>query len=198
MSNFLTKRREPFQFMLYLGIASSALLFLFVFLVFVKKELVNQDIPVQLPGSFWLSTLLILTSSVTLQLVSRALDNQQFALHRHLLMATYFLALGFLMTQIWGWMSLLRNNILPSNNTGGSFIFILSGLHLIHTLGGLVALSLVVYNSMKNRSYIDSFVDSVNPPNILRLKLVTLYWHFLDIVWIIIFLFFLWHSSANS
>lgn len=197
MENWISKRREPFQFMLYLGIASSALLFLFVFLVFIKKELVNQDIPVQMPEAFWLSSLLILTSSVTLHLTRRAVNSQRFVLQRQLLMATYFLALGFLMTQIWGWMSLLRNNILPSNNTGGSFIFILSGLHLIHTLGGLVALSLLVYKSMKNRSYVDSFVDSVNPPNILRLKLVTVYWHFLDVVWIIIFLFFLWHSSAG-
>ena len=197
MSNFLSKRREPFQFMLYLGIASSALLFLFVFLVFIKKELANQDIPVHMPRAFWFGSLFILASSFTLQQAGRAVNIQKFTRYRQLLMATYLLALAFLMTQIWGWMDLLRNNILPSNNTGGSFIFILSGLHLIHTLGGVVALSLVLYKSMKNRSYVDSFVDSVNPPNILRLKLVTIYWHFLDIVWMIIFLFLLWHSSAG-
>ncbi|MGR3810493.1 cytochrome c oxidase subunit 3 [Jiulongibacter sp. NS-SX5] len=196
MSNPLTKRREPFAFMLYLGIFSSALLFLFILLVFVKKELVNQDIPVQLPYMFWFSTLLILASSFTLAWAGSSMERQQFDRYRSYLMVTYFLALGFLMSQCWGWMYLLRNQIFPSNNTGGSFIFILSGLHVVHTLGGLVALSIVLYKSMRNRSYIESFVDSVNPPNVLRLKLVTTYWHFVDIVWVIVFLFFLWHSQG--
>ncbi|MCR9064862.1 MAG: cytochrome c oxidase subunit 3 [Cytophagales bacterium] len=195
MENSWTKRREPFQFMLYLGLISSALLFLFIILVFVKKELVNQDIPLKIPKVFWFSTLAILLSSLTIWQAQKSMELQKFKEYRQYIISTYFLALAFLLFQFWGWMDLLNNNVLPSNNTGGSFIFILSGLHVIHTLGGLVALGMVLYNSLKNRSFIDSFVESVNPPNQLRLRLISIYWHFVDVVWIVIFLFLLWHAS---
>lgn len=195
MSNALTKRREPFQFMLWLGILSSTLLFLFILVVFVKKEFENQEIPLQLPFTFWLSTLFILASSVTLRLSANLLEKQDFPAYRNMLLITNILGLAFLSSQLWGWMFLFQQNIFPSNNTGGSFIYILSGLHLIHTLGGVVALSMVYSRSMRNRTFVDSFVDSVNPPSRLRLKLTSLYWHFVDVVWIVIFAFLLWQSS---
>ncbi len=195
MSNPITKRREPFRFMLYLGLASSALLFGFIFLVFVKKELANQDIPVHLPRVFWLSTFSILLSSLFISLAAQAIRNEQFARYRSFITLTFLFALLFIVFQILGWQIMYESQITPANNTGGAFIYILSGLHLLHSLGGLIAITYLIKDAFSNTNYVDSYVYSVNPPNQLRLRLVSIYWHFVDVVWLIIFMFFLWHAS---
>ena len=195
MSNKLTKRREPFEFMLWLGMFSSALLFLFVFLVFIKKEWMNQEIPLTLPLPFHISTLAILLSSITMYLGNFALKNDNYSAYRTSLAVTYILALGFLAIQLLGWKMLIDQQITPATHTGGSFLYILSGLHILHTLGGLVGLSLVIAAAFRNTSYVDAFVHNVNPPNVLRFRLVTVYWHFLGVLWFIIYLFLLWNAS---
>lgn len=70
--NKFSKRREPFAFMLYLAIFGSALLFLAVFLIFLKKELINQNIPLVIPKVFWASSLVIILSSLTIFLAKKA------------------------------------------------------------------------------------------------------------------------------
>jgi cytochrome c oxidase subunit III len=193
--NSLTKRREPFTYMLYLGILGSGILFLFIFLVFLKKEYNNQDIPVATPKIFWLSTATILLSSLGLFLSKSYVKSEKFSLYRLALVISFILGILFITFQIIGWQQLYQKNITIQNHTGASFLFILSALHIVHTLGGLVALAMTVFKAFKHASYVDSFVYNVNPPNQLRLKLVSIYWHFLDIMWLIIFLFMLYHAS---
>jgi cytochrome c oxidase subunit III len=193
--NSLTKRREPFTYMLYLGILGSGILFLFIFLVFLKKEYSNQDIPVATPKIFWLSTATILLSSLGLFLSKSYVKAEKFSLYRLALVISFILGILFITFQIIGWQQLYQKNITIQNHTGASFLFILSALHIAHTLGGLIALAMTVFKAFKHASYVDSFVYNVNPPNQLRLKLVSIYWHFLDIMWLIIFLFMLYHAS---
>ncbi len=193
--NRLTKRREPLTYMLYLAIFGSSLLFVFIFFVFLKKEYLNQDVPVLMPKIFWLSTFVILLSSSALHLSSKYLNLQNFTAYRYALTITFVTGLLFFVFQFWGWKILSERNITMANNTGGAFIYIFSALHLVHALGGLVALSYTLAKSFKNRTYVDSFVFSVNPPNVLRLKMVSIYWHFLTVLWILIFLFMVYHAT---
>jgi cytochrome c oxidase subunit III len=195
MENIFTKRREPFAFMLYLGIFGSALLFFFIFLIFLKKETVNQEIPLFIPKVFWISTFAILVSSVILYYAKVFLENQNFVMYRILLSTCFCLGLGFLALQFLGWKSLFDRGMSIDKHTGASFLYILSALHIVHTLGGLVALGLTLSKAFRSTSYVDSFVYSVNPPNLLNLKLVSMYWHFLDVLWVIIFIFLLYHAT---
>lgn len=197
MENQLTKRREPLTFMLWLSILGSAILFSFILFVFVRKEFSNTDIPVKIPLSFWFSTFAILGSSATLFRAKQNLLTDKFEEFRWMIAISYFLGLLFLMLQLMGWTQLLQRGITMANSTGGSFTYILSGLHIFHTLGGVVALTFVIRDAFRKTSYVDSFVYSVNPPNQLRLKLVSLYWHFLDVVWLAIFFFLLYHALQN-
>ena len=80
--NKLTKRREPFAFMLYLAIVGSGLLFFFLLLVFITKEARNQDIPLKIPGVFWVSTFVIVASSLTLQGANKAFKEERFRSYR--------------------------------------------------------------------------------------------------------------------
>lgn len=193
--NKWTKRREPFTYMLYLAIFGSIILFVAIFTIFLKKEIVNQDIPLVIPKVFWASSAVISISSLTIALAKQSLQNQIFNRFKLYLAITYFLGLLFLVLQISGWVELANKGFTIANHTGVSFLYILSGLHILHTFGGLVGLSITVAKVFRNKSYVDSFVYSVNPPNQLNFKLIYTYWHFLDILWIFIFLFLLYHAS---
>jgi cytochrome c oxidase subunit 3 len=194
-ANKLTKRREPFTFMLYLGIFGSGILFMAIFLIFLKKEYINQNIPMAIPGIFWLSTLVIVFSSLSFYLSKKYLENQNFQKSKAYLAITFFLGLLFMVFQMVGWYNLAKEGKTISTHTGASFLIILSGLHILHTVGGIVALSRVVSKVFGNKTYIDSFVYSVNPPNQLSIRLVYIYWHFIDFLWLIIFLFLLYHAT---
>ena len=193
--NKLTKRREPFAFMLYLAIIGSGLLFFFLLLVFITKEARNQDIPLKIPGVFWVSTFVIVASSLTLQGANKAFKEERFRSYRLNISITLLAGVSFIVLQGLGWQKMLSAGITMANNTGGMFIYVLSGLHILHTLGGLIALASANKDAFQRMQYVDSFVYSVNPPNQLKIKLISIYWHFIDILWIILFLFLLYHAS---
>lgn len=193
--NQLTKRREPFAFMLYLAMISSGLLFFFLLIVFITKEARNQDIPVKIPGVFWFSTLVIIASSLTLQGANKAFKEERFRTYRLNISLTLLTGILFIVLQGFGWRKLLNAGITMSNNTGGMFIYVLSGLHILHTLGGIIALISANKDAFQRMEYIDSYVYSVNPPNQLKIKLISIYWHFVDVLWVILFLFLLYHAS---
>ncbi len=192
---WLTRRREPLTFMLKLGVLGSALVFAFILLAYLAREGGEGWTDVTLPRVFWASTAIIVVSSFTLHAATRALRHERF-LHYRLLLSTS-LALGFLFVsmQLLGWQSMLAEDIRLSTNAAGAFIYLISGLHLLHVGGGLVALSVLLVEALRRRSYIDSFVYSVNPPRQLQLRLTTLYWHFVDVLWILLFLFLLYHHQ---
>lgn len=194
----LTKRREPFSFMLYLAMVGSGLLFFFLILVFVAKESRNQEIPLKIPSVFWASTWVILTSSATLYWANKAFKLERFRSYRLNISLTLVAGIFFIILQGLGWKKLLSSGITMQNNTGGMFIYILSGLHIIHTLGGLIALASANKDAFQRMEYIDSYVYSVNPPNQLKIKLISIYWHFIDVLWIAIFVFLLYHASQDT
>jgi len=197
MSNHFTKRREPFSFMLYLAMVGSALLFFFLILVFISKETQNQDIPINIPMQFWWSSWVILTSSATLYWANKAFRQERFRSYRLNISLTLLAGVFFIILQGFGWRKMLLSGITMSNNTGGMFIYILSGLHIVHTLAGLIALASANKDAFQRMEYVDSYVYSVNPPNQLKIKLISIYWHFIDVLWIVLFMFLLYHASQN-
>jgi cytochrome c oxidase subunit 3 len=81
-----------------------------------------------------------------------------------------------------------------SSSVSAAFVYVISGVHLAHILGGILLLIIVFVEALRNFKYVDSFVYSVNPPNQLKLTLVSIYWHFVDVLWVILFLFLLYHQ----
>jgi cytochrome c oxidase subunit III len=199
MLNSLTKRREPFEFMLYLAMAGSTMLFLLVIFVFIYKENFNQiNIKVPILRIFWFSTWIILLSSATLHWANKAFRQERFRSYRLNIGLTLLAGIIFIILQFLGWYQFFSSGITLKNDTGGMFIFILSGLHVAHTIGGIIALVIANFDAFRNIKYVDSYVYSVNPPNQLKIRLISIYWHFVDILWITLFLFLLYHASQNS
>ena len=126
-----------------------------------------------------------------------AFRHERFGNYRTNLATTLGLGILFILLQGWGWRQLVLAGVGLEGNPAGGFIYIISGIHLLHILVGLIFLGIVLGEALLRRPYIDSFVYSVNPPNRLKIKLITLYWHFVDILWIGLFLFLLVHHGMN-
>ncbi|WP_439557919.1 cytochrome c oxidase subunit 3 [Dyadobacter sp.] len=173
--------------MLWLCVAGSSLLFLSIFIIFflnLRQESGQLD---SLPDMFWLSTLVILFSSITLHEANLAFANERFLHYRVFLCATMFLGMMFIALQIGGWFEMVNTQIFSNLSNSKGFIYLLTGLHLLHMLGGVGYLVYLFRKAVKNRAYVDAFVYSVNPPNRLRIKLFTRYWHFTGALWLIVF-----------
>ncbi|MFN8353262.1 MAG: heme-copper oxidase subunit III [Spirosomataceae bacterium] len=170
--NLFTKRREPFQFMLWLGMGGSAIVFLFLLIAYIVRKDNGAWQEIALPRIFWLSTFTIGLSSLTLHWANKAFRNESFLKYRFLVGSTLLLGFVFMVMQGWGWQSMLRLGIRPSTSLAGGFVYLISGLHLLHILLGVVFLLIIFIDAIRRISYIDSFIYSVNPPNQLKLRLV--------------------------
>jgi cytochrome c oxidase subunit 3 len=197
MSNFVTKRREPFRFMVWLGIASSVTVFTMLLVTYVIRRTGSGWVNIKLPTVFLISTVVIMLSSFTLNNAMLAFRHERFGNYRTNLATTLGLGVLFILLQGWGWRQLVLAGVGLEGNPAGGFIYIISGIHLLHILVGLIFLGIVLGEALLRRPYIDSFVYSVNPPNRLKIKLIALYWHFVDILWIGLFLFLLVHHGMN-
>ena len=136
---------------------------------------------IQLSIMFYISTILILMSSVLVHLALKNCkkDNMQM-IPRYLLLAI-ICGLLFFVFQILGWRSLvIENKFLSGNNVSSSYIYVLTLTHFLHVLGGIIALVKIYFNSIKIK-YTKS--------NFQGLKLGVRFWHFLTAVWIYLFLF---------
>ena len=134
-----------------------------------------------LPHSLWISTALILIASVFAQSALRAIrrDDDR-GLVRDLTL-TFLIGLLFLVLQTFNWVELL-NRIQPPLQIQGAYLgmfYVLTALHAAHVLGGLIPLGILLYRAHRKR-YSRNFHPGV--------RYCTIYWHFLDIVWVILFL----------
>jgi len=102
--------------------------------------------------------------------------------YRSLLTTTAVLGLVFVLLQWIGFREIWRSGITLRGSGGGQFLYVIAGLHAVHVLGGVIALLFMVAKAYlsKVRSY-----DSV------PIELISTYWHFVDLLWIYLFIFFM-------
>lgn len=175
--------------MLWLSLVGSSLLFITIFVAYLFRVHDDTSHFVALPDMFWLSTLVILFSSITLHEANLAFMQERFLHYRVFLGTTVMLGIIFMLLQVSGWLEMMESGFFATTDNSTGLIYLLTALHLIHILAGVIYLFTLFKKAIRNRSYIDSFVYSVNPPNRLRLKLITRYWHFVDALWLVVFVF---------
>lgn len=193
--NSLTKRREPFNFMLWLLMGGSLLMFTILMLFFGARAALGSNGTVLLPQVFWVSTVVIMLSSVSLHFANVAFKKDQFGQYRALLGGTLALGLVFVVMQATGWKQIADANLRSTERNATGFLYLISGLHLLHILVGIYYLAKAFFEALRRTEYVESFVYSVNPPNQLKLKLYTTFWHFVDLLWLFLFAF-LWFQRA--
>ncbi|MES2779982.1 MAG: alginate lyase family protein, partial [Bacteroidota bacterium] len=98
-----------------------------------------------------------------------------------MLLATLVLGITFSIGQWYAWVELVENKIFWAGNPSESFIYVISGVHLFHMIGGLVFIAIVIGKT---------FQFNVHKKNLLSINLCTTYWHFLGLVWVYLYFFF--------
>ncbi|MFL0354155.1 heme-copper oxidase subunit III [Xanthomarina sp. GH4-25] len=137
----------------------------------------------QLPNAFILSTIVIIISSITFVLAKRAVKNSQRQQATLWLFATLVLGIIFIISQFSGFQQIIDlgyNFTGPTSNITMSYIYLIAVVHILHVVVGLICLLVVIYNHFKQK---------YQPTKMLGLELAATFWHFIDILWIYLFLF---------
>jgi cytochrome c oxidase subunit III len=141
---------------------------------------------IELPQLFYFSTAVIIISSITINQAWKAAKNNNNQQLLNFIIITFILGLTFGVLQYLAWGKLVEQGYYFAGGTGGgasaSYLYVLSGLHLLHVFGGLIALIVVFFRASKG---------IYKSGNLLGLQMCTIYWHFLDFLWIYLFLFLL-------
>jgi cytochrome c oxidase subunit 3 len=138
----------------------------------------------KLPNAFMISTVVIIASSVTFHLAKNAMQKGNRQATTGLLMATLALGIAFVVCQFYGFSEVIKAGYYftgPESTVTTSFLYIVSVVHLAHLAGGLIVLLVVIYNHFKQK---------YNSGQTLGIELGAMFWHFLDILWVYLFLFF--------
>lgn len=144
----------------------------------------GHGIHAKMPSAFIYSTAAIILSSVTMYMASAAAKGLQFAKQRMYLWVTIALGILFFAIQVYAWYVLVAQmGIYFSNpNASQSFIYVFTGMHLIHILAGIGLLGNTLYRSYRNTPQVK---------NLFNMQLSSIFWHFVDIIWIYLYVFLL-------
>ena len=179
------QRIHPHKFTLWLAMGSIVMMFAGLTSAYIVKKNQSSWLEFNLPLVFWYSTGVILVSSATIQLAVKALKAREIGRYKMLISLTAILGVAFLVLQVMGFMNLEQNNIAltgSKSNSAASFLLVITGLHMAHVLGGVVAILII---------FIRAFAAKANN-NSLPIEMAASYWHFVDILWIHLFLFYNW------
>jgi len=169
------------KILLWIALAGIIMFFAALMSGYIVRQAEGNWLVFEIPSMFYASTVVILLSSLTMELTKSAIrkdDNKK--AYQYL---TYTLALGliFVVCQLMGWNQLVANNIhFSGGNPSESFFYAMSGLHLGHLAFGVISMLVTTYKAKKNR---------YSSKNYLGISLCAIYWHFLDFLWLILFVF---------
>jgi len=136
-----------------------------------------------LPAILLINTIVIVLSSVAMQLAYNAAKHNNLQQLKIMLSLTLALGIAFLIGQWNAWADLVQNNVYfggSGSNPSGSFLYVLTGVHGFHLITGLIFVAITLFSSLKYK---------VHSKNMLRIQLCTTYWHFLGGLWLYLYIF---------
>jgi cytochrome c oxidase subunit III len=182
---------HPYNIALALLLFSLAILFLALSAAFIYSRVQSELPPVKLPLIFLFNTLILVASSFTMVRAKRAYRQDDTQGYQRMLLLTVILSFVFLFAQIFGWRALFSQNITMNSDVSASYLYLISGLHFAHVIAGLPFLGVFLYQAYRYmREPVSVLVYFSDPAKRLKLRLLTIYWHFLDALWIYLVLFF--------
>jgi cytochrome c oxidase subunit III len=181
-------QRKAAKPLLYIGIVSIVMLFAGLTSAYVVRADNGNWLVFELPPIAIISTAIIITSSLTMLIAQMAVKKDNLKLTSLALLVTLALGIAFFLTQIEGWNQLTAQGIFfvgKYSNASGSFLYLIALylialVHLLHMIGGLIALGV---------SFTKSLLKRYSSADYLGIELTAIYWHFLDLLWVYLFLF---------
>lgn len=138
---------------------------------------------VSIPWSLWLSTGLLLASSMTLEMARYSLRRAKLVEYQGRVLATTLLGAGFLASQIYSWWNLAEQGVYMRSNPHGSVFYVFTGAHGLHLFSGLLC---VLYLLHRSRLLTEDAEQDLRRHR-KTAGAVALYWHFMDVLWIVLF-----------
>lgn len=189
--NVQTPRVHPQRFALWLAMAIMAMSFAGLTSAYIVRSSAPDWTEFVLPFQFTISALIMLASSATMFWAVRSFKNENIKQYNLALGSTLLLSGGFLLSQWLGWQQLQDIGVYLDGNPAGSFVYVISFLHLAHIGVGIILLII---------TFIRSLIKFNDPANVLiyttdgnkriGIELLATYWHFVDLLWLYLLVFF--------
>ena len=173
---------ENSKLLLYVSMASMTMLFAGLTSGYIVRQGQGNWVVFDLPTAFFISTALIVLSSFTMHWAIISVKKDNLNNTGLALMITLALGLGFAFTQFLGWSQLVDKGIYFTGNPSGSFLYAITFVHLGHMVGAIISIIIVNLKCIKGKYHSKSY---------LGISLVSIFWHFLDAMWIYLFVFLL-------
>lgn len=151
---------------------------------YLVRQAAGNWLEYQVPTIFYYSTGILLVSSLLIELSYRAFKAGSESRYKLLLIGSFILGVVFVVMQYFGWLALYGNGITLDGNPSGAFFYVISGVHALHVLGGVSAMTVAMLHGF-------GLKFDVTPKRVNRFSLVVQYWHFVDVLWLYLFIFIL-------
>jgi len=176
-------KRKTAKPLIWIGIVSIIMFFGGLTSAVIVSQGGGGFLAIEMPLAFTMSTIIIVMSSVTFHVALLSAKKGNFSMTKLFVLLTLVLGLSFVLTQYMGWTFLHENGYYAAGKDStqeSSFLYLLTGLHVLHLIGGLVSLVVVLVKTMKNKYSVG---------NLIGMQVSITYWHFLGALWIYLFLF---------
>ena len=175
-------RIHPLKFVMWGVCASIVMMFAGLSSAYIVKSAQANWLSFDVPLIFWYSTGVIILSSITIILSRKAFLDREIKKYKSWLGVTTLLGIAFICMQYMGFSQLWSRGITLTRNVSFSFLYVIVGLHALHVLGGVVALALMLYKAFAGKTKVYGSVG---------VEVMAVYWHFVDLLWIYLLIFFL-------
>ena len=183
---------HPQRFALWLGLASIVMMFAGFTSAYIVRKSGGNWLDFQLPQAFTYSSVIIVLSSVTMQWAYRAFQRERLIQYKWALGLTITLGVAFFVSQYIGWETMRNLGVTLQANPSGAFVRVISYLHAAHVIGGLLFLFITLIKAQyfyKNPANLLIVKTDFNKS--IRIELLATYWHFIGVLWLYLFIFFL-------
>jgi len=177
-------RKKSAKPMLWVSMISMVMFFAGLTSAYVISMRRDDWVTFDLPDAFYMSTILIILSSITISMSQRFIKKGKKELSIVLLIITFVLGIAFVWQQYAGFEDLRNAGLFftgPTSTVSTSFIIGISLMHAFHVFAGIIVLIVVIYNHFKYKYTSD---------DLLGFELGAIFWHFVDVLWIYLFFFF--------
>lgn len=185
------ERMHPVRMLLYLSMIGIGILFFILIIAFARTG--GFDHPnFELPRFFSVSTILLLFSSYTISKVPSIYKKDKLHTMTRYLGFTLVFGVLFVGAQLIGWNEMTRDGVYFTGKASGTYLYLISALHILHLLGGLIFLSFLFFKTAHVASDgVRSLIFIRDPYRVLQLKMLRSYWNFMDFLWLGLYLVFL-------
>ncbi len=184
---------HPYKTLLFFGLVGSTVLFLtmaFIYIVTVSNA--GNPANFQLPKSFSVSSVFMLLSSFAISGSVKAFRQDAMKELKLSLVLTFVLGALFCISQAWGLKKMIDTGFFISSNVGISYLYFITGMHFLHVAGGMIYLAAISFRVFGSAGdMVKSLMFFSDDNQLTRLQIATIYWHFVDALWILLFFMFL-------